>query len=141
MSFFLIYIVCLKCICFMKITVFSLIDRNSPIQSVKFSRTDFSTGENRKSAESGLSIESLPSQDSEGAKLIVPAVAKVSQPCVILIGLMPTSYSATHPLAASPRPALFLRFFPASPPSPLGRLAIWKFPAGRMCRILRAFLR
>ena len=61
-----------------------------------------------------LSMESLPLRDLEETKLIVSTVAKVSQPCVILIGLMPTSYSATHPLAHPPVPgdafsALFLQ--------------------------------
>lgn len=47
------------------------------------------------------SMRSLPSQDSKGTKLIVTAVAKVSWPYVILIGLMSTSYSVipSHPLA------------------------------------------
>lgn len=83
-------------------------ERFDEISIRQISRTDFSAARCTKAQQSPIfstsrSMESLPSQNSEGGKLIVPAVAKVSQPCVILIGLMPTSYSATHTHFPSPR--------------------------------------
>lgn len=43
----------------------------------------------------------------------------------------------THFPRRSIPPRFFCAFSRLSPPSPHGRLAIWKFPAGRMCRSLR----
>lgn len=120
----------------------NLTDRSSPIESVEISRTHFPAAECEKARQSparpALRWNRCRRRDSEGTKLIVPVVAKVSQPCVILIGLMPTSYSATHPCPPPfSRVRAFSALFPGTAIAAGGRLAIWKFPAGRMCRILR----
>lgn len=87
-----------------------------------------------------LSMESLPLRDLEGNEIDRSGGGE-SFTAIRHLNWLNADKLQRYTLSRTlPYRCFFCTFSPTSP-SPRGRLAIWKFPTGRMCRILRGSLR